>query len=156
MSTESNELEERRSLLELVAAGKMSVADAAERIAALGSRHPASGQSDATTEEPAAIELSEAEVEPESATSPLKGGSGEKGRWLHVHVSDIASGKSRVRIQLPLSFLNFGLKIGGRFAPELEQLNLKDLAEDLNSMEKGILVDVADEDGGEHVRIFVD
>jgi hypothetical protein len=156
MSTESNELDERRSLLELVAAGKMSVADAAERIAGLGPGREVPGQSDTTSEEPAAIKVTEAEVEPESPVSKLKNGSGQKGRWLHVHVSDMASGKSRVRIQLPLSFLNFGLKIGGRLAPELKQLNLKELAEDLDSIERGILVDVADEEGGEHVRIFID
>jgi hypothetical protein len=156
MSTESAQYDERRSILELVAAGKLSVADAAEQIAAAGVKSDAPAMAEVPAEKPVTAKAPQAESQMEVEESLKENGDVEKGRWLHIHVSDTGSGKSRVRLQLPLSFLNFGLKIGSRFAPELQQFNLKEMAEELSSMEKGILVDVVDDEGGEHVRIFVD
>jgi hypothetical protein len=152
MSTESAQIEDRRSILEMVAAGKMSVTDAAEQIAALGAAGDTPPQSESMAEEPLPAKAPQEGVEESKPGS----GNGPKGRWLRIQVNDMASGKSKVRVNLPLAFLNIGMKIGGRFAPELQQLSLKELVEELKGVEKGILVDVADEEGGEHVQIFVD
>jgi hypothetical protein len=152
MSTESAQIDDRRHLLEMVAAGKMSVADAAEQIAALGATDDTPPKPEGMAEEPPAAKASQEWVEESKPGSDI----GQKARWLRIQVNDMASGKSKVRVNLPLSFLNIGLKIGGRFAPELQQLSLKELTDELSGVEKGILVDVADEEGGEHVQIFVD
>jgi hypothetical protein len=153
MSTESAQIEERQHILEMVAAGKLSVTDAAEMIAALGSGGAAPAMVEAPAKEPAPPQAPRPAEAPESHK---RNGNGHKARWLHIEVNDMASGKSKVRVNLPLTFLNLGLKLGGRFAPELQDLNLTELTEAVGAVEKGILVDVADEEGGEHVQIYVD
>src|SRR5258705_197281 len=37
-------------------------------------------------------------------------------RWLRIRVSDMESGRQRVSVNVPLSWVSFGLKIGARFS----------------------------------------
>ena len=53
--------------------------------------------------------------------------------------------------------VDFGLKLGRRFAPELDGLDYGDLAGMMKSMEgAGVLVEVEDEESNEHVQVFVE
>lgn len=78
------------------------------------------------------------------------------GRWLRVRVTDTDTGKTRVNVRLPLSMVSTGLKMGMRFAPQVEGLSLDQLGEFINSGEIGQIVDVYDEEDGEHVEVFIE
>jgi len=74
--------------------------------------------------------------------------------WLRVRVTDTATGRTKVNVNLPLGLLDAGMNIATQFAPEV---NFGQIAEAVRSGElQGKIVDVFDEDGGEHVEVFVD
>jgi len=81
---------------------------------------------------------------------------GKKPHYLHVLVTDSDSGKTRVNVRLPVSLINSGLRMGARFAPEIEGLDMEDLNAWLNSGELGQIVDVFDEEDGEHIEVFLE
>jgi hypothetical protein len=65
------------------------------------------------------------------------------------------TGKSKVKVNIPIRFVKYGLSIGKRFAPEMAGLDVDELSSYMSN-EKGLLVDVQDEEDGERVLIFVD
>jgi hypothetical protein len=48
------------------------------------------------------------------------------------------------------------MKMGMRFSPEVEGMDLQQLADLIHSGEVGQVVDVFDEDDGEHIEVFVE
>ena len=81
---------------------------------------------------------------------------GKRARWLIVRVSDMKTGRPRVNVRLPLSLVGFGLKMGRQFAPQMEGMDIDQLAQVLQAGEPGPFVDVYDEDDGEHVEVFLE
>jgi hypothetical protein len=81
---------------------------------------------------------------------------GMTGRYFRVRVSDINSGKVRANIRLPLGMVNAGLRMGMKFSPEVEGLNAERLAEALANGKTGKIVDVYDDEDGEHVEVFIE
>lgn len=77
-------------------------------------------------------------------------------RWLRVKVTDVASGRSKATVQIPIGLLDAGLKIGAHFAPEVEGVDLTQIMEAVRSGVTGKLVDVIDDEDGEHVEIYVE
>ena len=77
-------------------------------------------------------------------------------RWLRVRVTDTDSGKTRVNVRLPLSLVSSGIRMGMKFAPEVEGLDVEDLMQIIQSGEMGQIVDVVDEDDGEHVEVYIE
>src|SRR5690242_3164371 len=77
-------------------------------------------------------------------------------RWLRVRVTDVASGRSKATVQIPIALLDAGMKIGAHFAPEVEGVDMSTVMEALRSGMTGKIVDVIDEEDGEHVEIFVE
>ncbi len=77
-------------------------------------------------------------------------------RWLRIRVSDIETGKQRVNVNLPLSWVAVGLRIGSRYSPELDNLDLAELLANLDAGAGGQIVDVEDLDDGQRVQIYVD
>lgn len=139
--------EKRKEILNLLAGGKISADEAAELL----SGGPAVVEPETPTPAPAKPES------PEKA-APLGAepvGNGGRPRWLHVRVSDLSTGKGKVTVNIPIRLLKFGMTVGSRFAPEIEGLNWQELSE-LIETETGVLVDVQDEEDGEHVQIYVD
>ncbi|MBX3056650.1 MAG: hypothetical protein KF770_09275 [Anaerolineae bacterium] len=133
----------RKEILELLANGKITADEAAELLS-----QPAA---------PAAEETAVPDVKllkEEEAIQARNGG--KKPGWLHVRVRDLESGRNKVTVNIPLGMVKFGMKIGGRFSPELNGLDWNELETMMNDMESGLLVDVQDEEGGEHVQVFVD
>ena len=49
-----------------------------------------------------------------------------------------------------------GLKMGARFAPEVEGLNSSELLEHIRSGTVGKIIDVYDDKDGEHVEVFLE
>jgi hypothetical protein len=52
--------------------------------------------------------------------------------------------------------MEWGLQIGAQFAPEVANLDLGELKEMLQSGVEGKVIDVIDEEDGEHVEIFIE
>ena len=125
-------IEERMKILKMVEEGKISAEDGAKLLAALAeSRKP--------------------------PTSPLPPtGPGGEARWFRVRIIDLATGKPKVNVNIPMGLVNVGIKMGARFAPGLEAEQMEALAEALKSGATGKIVDVTDEEDGEHVEIFVE
>ncbi|GAB4535518.1 MAG: hypothetical protein Fur0018_25880 [Anaerolineales bacterium] len=81
---------------------------------------------------------------------------GMQGRWFRVRVSDVKSGRARANINIPLGLMEWGLQIGAQFAPEVADIDLSQLSEMLQDGALGKIVDVVDEEDGEHVEIFIE
>lgn len=128
----------RKEILELLAKGKITAAEAADLL----SKTPA--------------DTAVAIPEPPPPTKADLTKSGDKPAWLHVRVKDVNSGKNKVSVNIPLGMVKFGLKIGGRFSPELNGLDWDEIQGMMKEMESGLLVDVQDDEGGEHVQVFID
>ena len=80
---------------------------------------------------------------------------GSKG-WLRVRVTDMSTNRPKVNVNLPLSLMDAGLKIGAQYAPELAGIDLSQFIEDIKGGAQGKIIDVIDEEDGEHVEIFVE
>ena len=124
----------RSDILTQLASGQISADQAAEQL-----REPS------TPPEP---------QQPPQPPSPAKPAA--PGRWLRVRVSDLATGRQRVSVNLPLSWLPIGLRLGAHFAPEVAALDLNELLAALQSGISGPLVDVEDLDDGQRVQVFVE
>jgi hypothetical protein len=142
--------EERQEVLQLLAAGKITVDEAAAMLS--GAKQPEAMKEVSVEKEPAPTAVDEyVKVEPD--TVPERSGSGPG--WLHVRVTDMKTGKNKVQVNVPIRLVRYGLAIGRRYAPELEELDWNQISGFLSS-EKGMLVEVEDEEDGEHVQIYVD
>ncbi|MEN4010766.1 MAG: hypothetical protein ROW48_01900 [Bellilinea sp.] len=92
---------------------------------------------------------------PQQPAPPMPPPAGS-GRWLRVRVTDTDSGKTRVNVRLPLSLVGSGLRMGMRFAPEIDGLDVNELMSFIQSGEIGHLVDVYDDEDGEHVEVYIE
>lgn len=127
--------EERMRILMMIQEGKISAAEGARLIEALD-------------------DLSEPATTPPSGPKSVSGG--KKPRYLRVMITDTDSGKTRVNVRLPVSLIHSGIRMGARFAPEIEGLDMEDLNSWLNSGEVGQIVDIFDDEDGEHVEVFLE
>lgn len=123
-------IEERMQILKMIEEGKISAAEGAELLRAL----------EKTTTAP--------------SHEPLKGASNP--RWFRVRVTDMGSGRQKVNVNIPMGLVNVGLKMGARFAPEVEDVNFDEIMEAVRSGQQGKIMDVTDEESGERVEIFVE
>jgi hypothetical protein len=87
-------------------------------------------------------------------TVPL--GAGKGPRWVRVRVTDTNTGKTRVNIRLPVTVVTAGFKLGARFSPEVEGLDNNQLMELIRAGEVGKIVDVLDDEDGEHVEVYLE
>jgi hypothetical protein len=77
-------------------------------------------------------------------------------KWLRVRVTDLHSGRSKATVQIPLTLLDAGMKIGAHFAPEIDGVNMDQLMAALRTGMTGKIIDATDDEDGEHVEIFVE
>jgi hypothetical protein len=77
-------------------------------------------------------------------------------RWFRVRVTDTNTGKARVNIRLPINVVSAGFKMGARYSPEIEGLDTNVLMEAIHNGTIGQIVDVVDEEDGEHVEVFLE
>jgi len=83
-----------------------------------------------------------------------------KPKWIKIRVEE-GNGNSKVRVNLPISLVNFGLKMAEGYMPEEQSNNLKGIdfaaiAKEIQNGAEGKLVDVYDEESGDHVTVSVD
>jgi hypothetical protein len=85
---------------------------------------------------------------------PLKGASSP--RWFRVRVTDTRSGRNKVNVNLPMGLVNVGIKMGARFAPEVDGVEYDHIMQAIRSGQQGKILDVTDDEDGERVEIFVE
>jgi hypothetical protein len=122
--------EERMQILNMVAEGKITAEEGAKLLTALEPERKR-----------------EARTVTDSPSAP---------RWFRVRVTDLETGKSKVNVNLPMSLVDVGTRMGARFAPELEDLDFRDIIEQIKSGAQGKIVEVEDVEDGERVEIYVE
>jgi hypothetical protein len=93
---------------------------------------------------------------PRVPTPPRPPGMSGTPRWLRIRVTDIRTGRSKASVQIPLALVDAGMKIGAHFAPEVEGVDMTNVMEALRSGVTGKIIDVTDDEDGEHVEIYVE
>jgi hypothetical protein len=79
-----------------------------------------------------------------------------RGRWLRVRVFDVASGKSKVNVNLPMSLIGIGIRFGAQFAPELADIDMGEMMAAIEEGAQGKIIEVEDAEDGERVEIFIE
>ena len=122
--------EERMKILKMIEEGKLSAEEGTKLLSALSDRR--------------------------LPTPPRPPGSSGSPRWLRIRVTDVRTGRSKASVQIPLALVDAGMKIGAHFAPEVEGVDMSNVMEALRSGVTGKIIDVTDEEDGEHVEIYVE
>ena len=120
-------VEERMKILKMIEEGKVSAEEGAKLLSALS-----------------------------NANRPSSGLSASGAKWLRVRVTDTVTGRSKATVQIPISLMEAGMKIGAHFAPEIDGVNMDQLMEALRLGTTGKIIDVTDDEDGEHVEIYVE
>jgi hypothetical protein len=122
--------EERMKILKMLQEGKINADEAASLLASLD-------QGDTT-------------LKGEVVSKNLNG------RWFRVRVTDKKNDKVKVNVRLPLSLVGVGLRLGKKYSPEMEDLDVEEIFQAIQAGEMGQIVDVEDEEAGDHVQVFVE
>ena len=78
-------------------------------------------------------------------------------KWFRVRVTDLSTGQSKANVKIPVSLANWGMKMATKYAPEsVGDLDMNQIIEAMKSSGEKKLVDVEDEEKGEHVEIFIE
>ena len=128
--------EERLKILNMIAEGKITAEDGAQLLSAL---------KDADRRGPG----------PSSPPGPSFM-AGEEARYLRIRVSSLDSGREKVNVNIPMNLVNVGLRMGARFAPEMDAMDFSEVMQAIRGGARGKIVDVTDEESGEHVEIYVE
>ena len=120
-------VEERMKILKMIEEGKVSAEEGAKLLSALADTNRSTGGM------------------PVGAA-----------RWLRVRVTDMASGRSKATVQIPISLMEAGMKIGAHFAPEISGVDMDHLMEAMRLGTLGKIIDVVDDEDGEHVEIYIE
>lgn len=126
-------LEERMQVLKMIQEKKITAEQGAKLLAAL--KRP---------------RVPKAPSIPDVVEGPLP----RPGRWLHVRVTDLCTGRSKVSVNIPIHLVDVGLKLGARFG--LADFNMDEVVKAIKSGTAGKIVEVEDEAKGERVEIYVE
>ncbi len=118
--------EERMQILQMVAGGKLSAEEGARLLKAL-----------------------EEGSRPKPPPPP-------EPRWFKVRITDLTTGKDKVNLSIPMKLVTVGVKMGARFAPELEGVHLEEVLAAIKDGAHGRIVDLMDKAEGERVEIYVE
>lgn len=99
--------------------------------------------------EPAPSTTKDTGKQPGAAFNPM-------GRWFRVRVTDTRSGKTRANLRIPLTVVKAGMKMGMRFSPHIEGVEMDKFAEFIDAGNAGPIVDVLDDEDGEHVEVYIE
>ena len=123
--------EERMKILKMIEEGKISAEEGAKLLAA----------------------LSESRRGPGGTSASRAAGTGH---LLRIRVTDITTGRSKVSVQIALGLVDAGMKMGAQFIPKVDGVDISAVMDAIRSGVTGKIIDVTDDEGGEHVEIFVD
>jgi hypothetical protein len=120
--------EERMRILRMIQEGKITAEEGAKLLSA----------------------LRESRKEPRPIITTSRGGKG----MLRVRVTDMLTGKAKVSVNLPLGLVDAGMSIASQYAPDV---NFNQIADAIRSGQmEGKIVDVVDEEDGEHIEVYID
>ena len=119
--------EERMKIMKMIEEGKISAEEGAKLLSALSAGR-------------------------NTPASYVAGGA----RWLRVRVTDLGSGRTKATVQIPISLMEAGMKIGAHFAPEVAGVDMNEVMTALRAGMTGKIIDAMDEEDGEHVEIYVE
>ncbi len=77
-------------------------------------------------------------------------------RLLRVRITDLNTGKPKVNVNIPMSLVNVGVKLGARFTPTSAGVDYDEIMEAIKGGASGKIVDVEDIESGEHVEVWVE
>ncbi|NLI90964.1 MAG: hypothetical protein GX434_01800 [Peptococcaceae bacterium] len=85
---------------------------------------------------------------------------GQQAKWLRIDVK-ADNNKTKAKVNIPLSLVDVGLKIGSKFTPELKEagldkLDLNEILQMVKDGAQGKIVEVDDEEHGTKVEVYVD
>ena len=120
--------EERMRILQMIQEGKVTAEEGARLLQALGSS-------------------SRNTPPPPPARDP---------RLLRVRITDMDSGKTKVNVNIPMGLVNVGIKLGARFTPSHADVDYDEIMDAIKSGASGKLVDIEDNESGEHVEVWVE
>jgi hypothetical protein len=123
--------EERARILQMVSENKIDAQEAARLLSALN-------------------------ASPESDDAAAQAAPSASARWFRVRVTNMETGRTKVNVNLPLSLVKVGLRMGARFSPEVNDLDWNELMEAIQEGAAGKLVEVEDVEDGEKVEVFVE
>jgi hypothetical protein len=127
--------EERIRILNMVQEGKISAEEGSKLLAALD-----------LNSQPAPA--------PRRPDAPAP--SDQPGRWFRVKITNTLNDKTRVNVRLPVSLIKVGMKMGAKFSPEVEKIDMDQLSEFISTGEIGQMVDIYDEEDGDHIEVFIE
>jgi hypothetical protein len=81
---------------------------------------------------------------------------GRTPRWLRINVTEMKTNKSKVNVNLPMSLVNVGVKLGARFIPGDRDLNFTEVLEAIRSGVIGKVFEYEDPNEGERIEIWVE
>jgi hypothetical protein len=119
--------EERMQILRMIESGQISADEGAKLLSAL---------------------------EEASSTETERGQGNAK--WFRVRVSDMKTGKHKVNVNIPMGLVNVGMRIGAKFAPDMEDMDIDSIIDAIKSGAQGKIVEVEDSEDGERVEIYVE
>ena len=124
--------EERARILQMVSENKIDAAEGARLLSALNNATPGYNQAG-------------------NETTP-KG----TARWFRVRVTNMETGRTKVNVNLPLSLVKVGLRMGAHFSPEIQEFDWDELMVAIQEGAAGKLVEVEDVEDGEKVEVYVE
>jgi hypothetical protein len=88
--------------------------------------------------------------------APGASAAAQVGRYFRVRITDKITGRVRVNVRLPVGVINAGMKLGMRFAPQVEGIDYQQIADLIRAGGVGKIVDVEDVEDSEHVEIYIE
>ena len=120
--------EERLKILKMIDDGKINAEEGAKLLSALSESR-------------------------QSKSKPAVRTTTDGARWLRVRVTDMVTGKPKATVNLPLGLVDAGMNIASKYAPDIA---FDELIASINDGAQGKIIDVIDEEDGEHVEIFIE
>lgn len=120
--------EERFKILKMIDEGKITAEEGAKLLSALSESRKTQARKPATR---------------------APGGA----RWLRIRVTDMVTGRAKATVNLPLGLVDAGLNIASQYAPDIA---FDQLVDAINEGAEGKIIDVVDEEDGEHVEIYIE
>lgn len=124
-----NELNERMQILKMVEAGQISAEEGVRLLRALDE---ADDKTQTTAHAPS------------------------NARWFRVRVTDLATGKSKVNVNIPIGLMNVGMRLGAKFAPNVGSEEMEQILSAVKGGVQGRIIEVEDVEDGERVEIYVE
>jgi hypothetical protein len=77
-------------------------------------------------------------------------------RWIRVRVTDLATGRNKINVSIPIELVDIGLRMGAKFTPEMSGVDIHEMLGAIRNGAGGLLVDIEDADKGEHIEIHAE